>query len=361
MKRRTFLEGLFVSGAAAACGHYVWYHNKFGQKVMVPHQHVTAQEIGNSAHVEMAHQELSLNIEEFARGTREEVEMLRELEAQAQTQIPDDVLARATELANKTDAEHAHDHEHALEHDHGVEERDDEYLERVRRFDDNFENDIWLTEQETQIMLSASARLERVRGWVGFGNFNILTWDDMLRFARTVPTIGEFTAQELAFMEGLFYRDASELGFFGERTTNQLTVQIREQDVVRVPRSGHFLYRGESSELYDRLVRDIGDTLILTSGVRNMAKQFDLFLAKAMQTEGNISRASRSLAPPGYSFHALGDFDVGKVGLGLGNFSAEFAATREFRKLQEMGYTKIRYTVDNRFGVRFEPWHVRVA
>ncbi|WLD57742.1 M15 family metallopeptidase [Salinispirillum sp. LH 10-3-1] len=359
MKRRTFLEGLFVSGAAAACGHYVWYHNKVGQKVMVPHQHVTAQEISNSAHIEKAHQELSLNIEEFARGTRQEVEMLRDLEAQAQTQIPDDVLARATELANKSEHDHEHDHDH--DHGQGVDEHDDDYLERVRRFDDDFESDIWLNEQEMRVMVSASTRLEQVRDWVGFGNFNILTWDDMLRFARTVPTIGEFTPQELAFMDGLFHRDARELGFYGERTTIELTKQIREQDVVRVPRSGHFLYRGESSELYERLVRDIGDTLILTSGVRNMAKQFDLFLAKAIQTDGNISRASRSLAPPGYSFHALGDFDVGKVGLGLGNFSSEFAATREFRKLQEMGYTKIRYTVDNRYGVRFEPWHVRVA
>ncbi|MFC3854077.1 D-alanyl-D-alanine carboxypeptidase family protein [Salinispirillum marinum] len=360
MKRRTFLEGLFVSGAAAACGHYVWYHNRLGQPVKVAHQHITAQEIANSVHIENAHQELSVNIEEFARGTRQEVELLREIEAQAQASLPQDVIARATEQANQSFQAPHDDHDHGtstVEHN----EPDPEYLDRIRRFDDVFENDVWVDPADWELVISANARLERVREWVGFGNFNILTWDDMLRFARNVPTIGEFTPREVALMDGMFHRDASELGFMGERTTTNIAVQIRPNDVVSIPRSGHYLYRGESSELYARMVNDIGDTLILTSGVRNVAKQFDLFLAKLQQTEGNLSRASRSLAPPGYSFHALGDFDVGQVGLGLGNFSSEFANTREFRKLQEMGYSKIRYTVDNRFGVRFEPWHVRVG
>lgn len=368
MKRRTFLEGLFVSGAAAACGHYVWYHNRLGQPVKVAHQHITAQEIANSVHIENAHQELSVNIEEFARGTRHEVELLREIEAQAQASLPQDVLARATEQANQSfQKQHdAHDHDHDHSHDHEAfdvahNELDAEYLDRIRRFDDVFENDVWVDPADWPLVVSANTRLERVRDWVGFGNFNILTWDDTLRFARNVPSIGAFTPQELAFMEALFHRDATELGFMGERTTTNIAVQIRPHEVVSIPRSGHYLYRGESSELYTRMVNDIGDTLILTSGVRNVAKQFDLFLAKLQQTEGNLSRASRSLAPPGYSFHALGDFDVGQVGLGLGNFSSEFANTREFRKLQEMGYSKIRYTVDNRFGVRFEPWHVRVG
>ena len=48
-----------------------------------------------------------------------------------------------------------------------------------------------------------------------------------------------------------------------------------------------------------------------------MVKQMHLFLAKPRQSNGNLSKASSSLAPPGYSFHGIGDFDVGKIGLGL--------------------------------------------
>ncbi len=55
--------------------------------------------------------------------------------------------------------------------------------------------------------------------------------------------------------------------------------------------------------------------MYLTSGVRGVAKQFILFLAKAEANGGNLSLASRSLAPPGYSYHGVGDFDVGEKDL----------------------------------------------
>ena len=100
---------------------------------------------------------------------------------------------------------------------------------------------------------------------------------------------------------------------------------------------------------------------MLTSGVRGVVKQYHLFMAKAVQSEGNLSRASRSLAPPGHSFHAIGDFDVGRVNGGLSNFTSDFAQTDEFKRLQDLGFVKIRYTTDNEYGVRYEPWHIRVV
>jgi len=100
---------------------------------------------------------------------------------------------------------------------------------------------------------------------------------------------------------------------------------------------------------------------VLTSGIRSVVKQTHLFLAKTIQSKGNMSRASRSLAPPGHSYHGIGDFDVGKVGFGRKNFSEEFARTDEFMKLVELGYVDIRYPKDNLYGVRYEPWHIKVV
>jgi len=130
--------------------------------------------------------------------------------------------------------------------------------------------------------------------------------------------------------------------------------------VVKVRRTGNYLYKGLPLETYQKIRDDIGDQVILTSGVRSVIKQFMLFLGKAHESRGNLSMASRSLAPPGYSFHGIGDFDVGRVGLGAANFTEQFADTDVFKKLKDLGYIQLRYQDGNLFGVRFEPWHIRV-
>ena len=86
-----------------------------------------------------------------------------------------------------------------------------------------------------------------------------------------------------------------------------------------------------------------------------------LFLNKAYKSNGNLSVASRSLAPPGYSYHGVGDFDVGQVGFGADNFTARFTSTEVFKKLENLGYINLRYQKDNLLGVRFEPWHIKVS
>ena len=104
----------------------------------------------------------------------------------------------------------------------------------------------------------------------------------------------------------------------------------------------------------------MGDKLYLTSGIRGVVKQFLLFLDKAYNNKGNLSLASRSLAPPGYSFHGIADFDVGQVGYGSLNFTANFTDTEVFKKLEDLEYVSIRYPKGNLKGVRFEPWHIKV-
>ena len=80
----------------------------------------------------------------------------------------------------------------------------------------------------------------------------------------------------------------------------------------------------------------------------------------------NLSAVSRSLAPPGYSWHAKHDFDIG---LRSGkfkpyNFRKEFILTPLFIELFSNGFIHLqdlRYQQDNSLGVRFEPWHIRVG
>jgi LAS superfamily LD-carboxypeptidase LdcB len=130
---------------------------------------------------------------------------------------------------------------------------------------------------------------------------------------------------------------------------------------VKVPYSGTYLHRGTSVEVFRRIEKKIGEELVLTSGVRSIMKQFLLFLDKAYKNDGNLSLASRSLAPPGYSFHGIGDFDVGQRGFGINNFTAHFTGTTVYSKLLEHGYLALRYPDENLLGVRFEPWHIQVA
>ncbi|MFG1497362.1 D-alanyl-D-alanine carboxypeptidase family protein [Saccharospirillum sp. HFRX-1] len=233
--------------------------------------------------------------------------------------------------------------------------------QKVEHFEYDFSDDVFVTTADFQTLVSALERMNRVQAYVGHGNFNIIAFDDMLRYARYQPRIGEFTPAELNYLEQLFYDDVRNLGFFGERVISRLDHRLNANDIQKIQGTGHFLLRGQSETFYNQLRAQVGDSLILTSGVRGVVKQYHLFMAKVVQAEGNISRASRSLAPPGHSYHAIGDFDVGRVGGGLSNFTSDFAETDEYKRLRDLGFVHIRYTQDNEFGVRFEPWHIRVV
>ena len=235
------------------------------------------------------------------------------------------------------------------------------YLDKIRNFDANFASDIHLNENNSALLLPTLSRLDRVQSFVGFANFNLIGFEEMLYFARNYPDIGNFEKPELDFLDEIFNADATQYGFFGEKVTPELNHRIVQRDVEKIGGSGHYLLKGESLNHYLQIRKDIGQELLLTSGIRNNVKQMHLFLAKAYQCDGNLSRASRSLAPPGYSFHGSGDFDVGKSGLGEMNFTADFSHTDEFKRLINLGYVDIRYTDSNQYGVRYEPWHIKLA
>jgi len=220
--------------------------------------------------------------------------------------------------------------------------------------------DIYLSKEEWELLVSVNARLKRVKRYVGFANFNLLSFKDTLFYARNYRKIGAFTKKEIVLMDKLFHEDQSQYGFYGSKTCENINNKISRKDVKKIPYTGHFLFNGKAQSDYESLKKDVGDTIILTSGVRNVVKQLSLYINKIYNCRGNITKASISIAPPAYSYHTISDFDVGIKGWGYKNFTADFASTYEFSKMQKLDYIGMRYNKNNKDGVRFEPWHVEV-
>ena len=235
-----------------------------------------------------------------------------------------------------------------------------EYFHKMANFDLAHESDVVTPNEELPVLETTLARIKRVQATVGYGNFNVLGFDDMLKIAKNYPSVEGFAAAELRFIERLFHADAALYGFHGTKVLPNISDDIDVKRTVSVRGTGQRIYRGPALAKYRCLKRAIGDDLVLTSGVRSVVKQLYLFMNKAARSHGNLSLASRSLAPPGYSFHAIGDFDVGKRGFGRANFTAAFADTDVYKRLVDLGFADIRYPEHNLLGVRFEPWHVRV-
>jgi len=220
--------------------------------------------------------------------------------------------------------------------------------------------DVYLNRDEYRLIQSINQRLKRVKRHVGYANFNLITFERTLFYARNFPKVGAFTKKEIAFIERLFYEDPSKYGFYGKKTCEDVNNKISSRDVKKIPRTGHYLFNGKAQDDYKRIIDDVGTTLILTSGVRNVMKQLSLYVNKIYNTSGNMTKATIQIAPPAYSYHTVSDFDVGKKGWGYKNFTADFAYTREFVKMKKLEYIGMRYEKNNKDGVRFEPWHVEV-
>lgn len=235
-----------------------------------------------------------------------------------------------------------------------------DYLHKIKNFNIPHDGDVQLEHGLYKTFESAVKRLRRLQKLVGHGNFNILNFTDGLALARNYPDVGSFTKEEQKFLEIVFYEDGQRYGFMGKKPIKEITEQINKKDVVKVPYSGNFLYKDRSVELFEEIKKELGDQVILTSGIRSVMKQFLLFLNKVYDSKGNLSLASRSLAPPGYSFHGNGDFDVGQKGYGKLNFTGTFTETDVYKRLGELGYLQLRYPEDNRLGVRYEPWHIKL-
>lgn len=346
MNKRAFLEGFFTASAVAFGGHFMWQRLSSVDSLVVN---------TNPAPVIPQTGQPAPPAFQFTPVELEQVLPEQGLPKPAPT-LSAAELHRNTSLAN---ADNANKEGIALKSlsDQQVEA----YLKKIRNFDAIFASDIYLAPKYETVLLKTARHLSRVESYMGHGNFNLMSFDEMLQAGRNFSRIGEFERDELDFLEEIFFANPHRYGFFGKKISLDITDHIPRRDVAKIPASGHFLLKGESLNLYNKLKADVGDDLILTSGVRSNVKQMHLFLAKAIEANGNLSRASRSLAPPGHSYHGIGDFDIGKIGLGERNFTADFSQTPEYQKIARLGYVDIRYPTDNLFGVRFEPWHIKIS
>lgn len=230
-----------------------------------------------------------------------------------------------------------------------------DYLQKIQNFNKSHNDDVQIDNNLYGAFESTVMKMRRLQKLVGHGNFNILNFTDGLKLARNYSDVGKFAKEELRFLEIVFYEDGERYGFMGQKPLKEITDQIKKKDVIKVPRSGNYLYKERSVEIFGHIKKELGEQVILTSGIRSVMKQFLLFLNKVRSSDGNLSLASRSLAPPGYSFHGNGDFDVGQAGYGKLNFTGTFTETEVYKRLSELGYLKLRYPQDNQLGVRYEP------
>jgi hypothetical protein len=226
---------------------------------------------------------------------------------------------------------------------------------------ENIRQDIYFSIADYKCASRLFSRLKRVQSIVGHGNFNIISFDYALLISKRYSKVGKFKKDELELFERLFFMSASDYGFYGDKVVDDLTKVFKRKEMKKIPHTGHFLYHGDALNHYELIRKSIGDSIVLTSGVRGIVKQMYLFLAKVFRVDGNLSLASNSLAPAGYSYHGVGDFDVGKVGFGYRNFTTDFEKTDEYKRLMDLGFVKIRYHKNNNFGVRYEPWHIKVV
>jgi len=221
-------------------------------------------------------------------------------------------------------------------------------------------SDINLDINNLNTLYKLDYRLKKLRRFVGYANFNIISFDEALYYARNYSAIGKFTKDEITLIEKIFHAIPSDFGFYGTKTVQSISQKISQKEIIKIERSGHFLFKGKPFEDYSRIKKDIGPNMVLTSGIRNVVKQLSLYVSKIKSLNGNLTKASTIIAPPAYTYHAISDFDIGKKGWGNKNFTAEFARTEEFAKMRKLNYISIRYTPNNKDGVRFEPWHVKV-
>ena len=336
MNKRAFLEGFFTASTVAFGGQFMWQKINQQAPLLVSAPVVSRDSTSPSA-------EKIPDSFQFTPIELESVQPTEGIPAPAPTIEPKKNLDKAFEVATLDD------------------NQVESYLRKIRNFDAIFASDIYLDSRYEPLLLRTTQHLSRVERHIGHGHFNLMSFDEMLQHGRDFSQIGKFEADELNFLEEVFFANPNRYGFFGKKISAEITDFIPSNEVAKISNTGHYLLKGESEALYRQIKKDVGGEVILTSGVRSIVKQMHLFLAKAIEANGNLSRASRSLAPPGHSYHGIGDFDIGKVGYGAKNFTADFSQTDEYQKIARLGYVDIRYPTDNLFGVRFEPWHIKIT
>ena len=93
--------------------------------------------------------------------------------------------------------------------------------------------DIVYTGDKYRVLKRTFYRLKRIQRTIGYGHFNIINYEDALKVARRYSKIGAFTKEEVDFLEELFYANAANYGFFGEKVLDKITDKISKRDTKK--------------------------------------------------------------------------------------------------------------------------------
>ncbi|HDX6240622.1 TPA: hypothetical protein RPW09_000441 [Campylobacter fetus subsp. venerealis] len=75
---------------------------------------------------------------------------------------------------------------------------------------------------------STFSKLKAVQSHIGFGYFNIISFDEVLKIARN-SKIGAFNTAQINFMDFMFSEDPKKYGFYGRKTCDRLTSAINKK------------------------------------------------------------------------------------------------------------------------------------
>lgn len=105
-----------------------------------------------------------------------------------------------------------------------------EYIAKMIDFEQSHAADAYLERVQYPVLISIFKRMDRVQNLVGHGNFNVVSFDEMLGYGRRYRSVGEFTLAEKSFLEELFTANARRYGFLGKQVIDELTAPIPAKD-----------------------------------------------------------------------------------------------------------------------------------
>ena len=236
-------------------------------------------------------------------------------------------------------------------------------LNKTRDFDRTYADDYLLAESRLELLAATADKLERAVRVIGPWAFQprLLRRPAALRppLRRDRRLLAE---PRLQFLDEIFYTDAELYGFHGQQGPGRADLPGSTSAMSSGSPRPVTTCCGENRSRGTRgSARTWGRNVFLTSGVRGVVKQYQLFLSKAVTTGGNLSQASRSLAPPGYSYHAIGDFDVGRVGFGSEELHRRLrrdGGVPQAHRPRLRGHPLHR---DQPLWRAPEPWHIKIA
>ena len=98
------------------------------------------------------------------------------------------------------------------------------YFEKMQNFEKSHPEDVFLPPADLALLVGTFKRIDRVQSLVGHGNFNVLSFDEMLKFSKRYSRVGAFEQDEVRFIESMFHESAQRYGFFGNKVTDRTAV-----------------------------------------------------------------------------------------------------------------------------------------